>query len=64
VKVNPAASIYANYAVACAETGDTGRAIALMEKAISLPDAAPDLRSLGRRYIAGWREKTPASPPD
>ena len=57
VKVNPAASIYANYAVACGETGDTGRAIELMQRAISLPDAAPDLRSLGRRYIVGWRDK-------
>jgi arylsulfatase A-like enzyme/tetratricopeptide (TPR) repeat protein len=57
VKVNPAAPVYASYAVACSETGDTKRAIELMEKAIRLPDSVPDLQSLGRRYIAGWRNK-------
>ncbi len=55
VKVNPAARIYMNYALACAGTGDYARAIILMEKAAGLPDAGPELRSIARRYLSEWR---------
>jgi tetratricopeptide (TPR) repeat protein len=57
VKLNPAAPIYANYALACAETGEYDRAIALMEKAISLPDANAELKSLAQRYLTEWRKE-------
>ncbi|OGD18661.1 MAG: hypothetical protein A2W03_08695 [Candidatus Aminicenantes bacterium RBG_16_63_16] len=55
VRVSPSAPVYANYALACAETGDTGRAVVLMEKAAGLPDAGPELRSIARRYLSEWR---------
>jgi len=57
VKVNPSAPVYANYALACAQTGDYKRAIALLETAILLPDADAELKSLAQRYLAGWRKK-------
>jgi arylsulfatase A-like enzyme/Flp pilus assembly protein TadD len=57
VKVNPAAPIYANYALACAGTGDHKQAIVLMEKAVSLPDADAELRSLAQRYLIEWRKE-------
>lgn len=56
-KAAPAPALYANYALACAEVGDYARAVALMETAVSLPDADPDLRALGRRHLAAWRSK-------
>jgi arylsulfatase A-like enzyme/Flp pilus assembly protein TadD len=55
VKVNPAAQFYANYALACAETGDYTRAIPLMEKALSLPDANAEIKALGQQLLAEWR---------
>jgi tetratricopeptide (TPR) repeat protein len=55
VKVSPAAPIYANFALACAETGDYARAIALMGKATDLPDADAELKSLAQRYLSEWR---------
>jgi arylsulfatase A-like enzyme/Flp pilus assembly protein TadD len=57
VEVNPAAPIYANYALACAETGDYARAIPLMEKAMGLPDANAEIKTLGRQRLAEWRTK-------
>ena len=57
VTANPAAVLYANYALACAETGDTTRASQLMRTAIGRPDANPELRALGRRYLLDWAAK-------
>jgi arylsulfatase A-like enzyme/Flp pilus assembly protein TadD len=57
VKVNPAAQVYVNYALACAETGDYAQATALMEKALSLPDANAEIKALGRQLLAEWRAK-------
>ena len=54
VKVNPAARIYANYALACAETGDYARAVELMRTALARPEADTNLRALANRYLAEW----------
>jgi hypothetical protein len=55
--VNPAAHLYADYALACAETGDYRRATELMATAISLNDADAGLRSDGSRLLLEWRKK-------
>ncbi len=57
VKAAPAAALYANYALACAEVGDYERAVALMETAVARADADPGLRALGLRHLAAWRRK-------
>jgi arylsulfatase A-like enzyme/tetratricopeptide (TPR) repeat protein len=57
VAIRPSAVIYANYALACAETGDYARAVELMRTAIACPDADPDLRALGNRKLAEWAGK-------
>lgn len=57
VAIRPSAVIYANYALACAETGDYARAAALMQTAMARRDASPELRSLGNRYLAAWAGK-------
>jgi tetratricopeptide (TPR) repeat protein len=57
VSISPSAVVYANYALACAETGNYARAIVLMQTAIGRPDASPDLQSSGRRYLADWALK-------
>jgi len=54
---SPTAVLYANYAFACAESGDFVRAIELMEKAISRGDADFNLKSLGRQKVEEWRSK-------
>jgi arylsulfatase A-like enzyme/Flp pilus assembly protein TadD len=57
VAVRPSAVIYANYALACAETGDYSRAVALMQTAMARRDATPELKSLGQQYVAEWAGK-------
>jgi arylsulfatase A-like enzyme/Tfp pilus assembly protein PilF len=57
VTVRPSAVVYANFALACAETGDYARAAEFMRTAIGRPDAGPDLRSLGQSYLAEWGQK-------
>ncbi len=57
VAVRPSAVVYANYALTFAETGDYARAVELMRTAIGRPDADPNLRSLGQRYLAEWQLK-------
>jgi arylsulfatase A-like enzyme/Flp pilus assembly protein TadD len=57
VAVHPTAVIYANYALACAETGDYARAADLMRTAISRPDADSNLRDLGQRCLVEWGDK-------
>ncbi|MGQ9673508.1 MAG: sulfatase-like hydrolase/transferase [Candidatus Aminicenantales bacterium] len=56
-KLNPEAPTYANYALACAQIGDYGRAIGLMENALSLPEVDNKLKSFGQRMIHEWRLK-------
>jgi arylsulfatase A-like enzyme/Flp pilus assembly protein TadD len=57
VTVRPSAVVYANYALACAETGDYARAESLMRTAIGRPDADSNLRALGQSYLAEWGRK-------
>jgi tetratricopeptide (TPR) repeat protein len=57
VAAGPSASLYANYAVACAATGDYALASDLMRTALGRPDADPELRALGQRYLLDWAAK-------
>ena len=57
VKLAPIARFYADFAVTAAASGDSARAVALMEKALADPKADVSFQKEARSLIGQWKRK-------